>query len=114
MARRKQGIEPKDELPLIQKGNPLRPIGEPGKRETMLKEEWAQMKRITRMRLLDAQPAPIRQCVHDYGYHIVSTFMEYGIKDASAIRKIVETVLDEFSPTRGSYSKQGIRTEVVK
>ena len=36
--------------------------------------------------------------------------MDVGVEKPKHIRHVVETVLNEFSPTRGSFSAQGIRT----
>ena len=66
-------------------------------------------KREARMQKIDALPADIRELVHEYGYHVVNSFMLHGVPKAKHIRHLVETVLDEFSPTRGAYSVQGRR-----
>lgn len=66
-----------------------------------------------RMAAIDALPASMRAVVHEYGYMIVSNFLNCGVKKPEHIRHLVETVLNEFSPTRGSYSRQGIRTDAV-
>ncbi len=62
------------------------------------------------MEKIDALPADVRNLVNEYGFHVVNTLMQHGVTKARSMRHIVETVLDEFSPTRGSFSKQGIRT----
>lgn len=69
-------------------------------------------KRRARMAKVDALPPDIRELVHQYGLTTVQACMDHGVRRAASIRHIVETVLNEFSPTRGSYSKQGLRTEV--
>ena len=66
-------------------------------------------KRRNRMAMVDDMPPDWRQAVHDYGLTIVLAFKECGVKKASHVRHLVETVLDEYSPTRGSNSHQGIR-----
>lgn len=76
-------------------------------------QELADCKRQKRMDVIDAYPGPIRELIHDYGLHVVQTLMDVGVTKPKHIRHVVERILDEFSPTRGSYSKQGIRTEVV-
>ena len=70
---------------------------------------FVKAKREARMQKIDALPADIRELVHEYGYHIVNSFMLHGVSKAKHIRHLVETVLDEFSPTRGAYSVQGRR-----
>jgi hypothetical protein len=64
------------------------------------------------MEKVDNLPRVLRELVHDYGLNVVKAFMDCGVGKAERIRHLVETVLDEFSPTRGSYSRQGKRTEV--
>lgn len=66
-------------------------------------------RRTARMRTIDALPPDIRACVHDYGWTTVSAFLDIGVTKARHIRHLVDTVLNEFSPTRGSSSAQGIR-----
>lgn len=56
----------------------------------------------------------MRAVVHEYGYSVVHMLTGFGINKPRQIKHVVETILDEFSPTRGSFSKQGIRTEVVQ
>jgi hypothetical protein len=75
-------------------------------------QEKVQAKRIARMEMIDKFPVEIRELVHEYGWSIVHALIDVGVKKPSHIRHVVERVLDEFSPTRGTYSKQGIRTEV--
>ena len=69
--------------------------------------------RRERMDAIDALSPDLRKLVHEYGYTVVGSFMSLGVKRANHICYLVETVLNEFSPTRGSYSKQGIRTDVA-
>lgn len=68
-------------------------------------------KRRNRMAAIDALPKATRELVHVYGYHVVDQFRCLGVSDPKHIRHLVETVLNDFSPTRGSYSQQGIRTQ---
>ncbi len=70
-------------------------------------------KRASRMKRIDELPKELRSCVHDYGLNIVNAFVDCGVKKENHIRHLVETVLDEFSPTRGSYSSQGVRTPYI-
>lgn len=67
-------------------------------------------RRKKRMEKVDALSPELRALVHEYGFHIVNQFMMHGITRPRIIRHLVEIVLDEFSPTRGSFSVQGIRT----
>lgn len=66
-------------------------------------------KRRARMEAVDAMKPDLRACVHDYGLTVVRDFLDLGITKPKHIRHVVETVLDEFSPTRGTRSKQGPR-----
>lgn len=66
-------------------------------------------RRAVRMQTIDAMPPPMRELVNAYGYFVVNQFIDCGIKDARRIRHLVEVVLDEFSPTRGTKSSQGAR-----
>jgi len=61
------------------------------------------------MKAIDSLPPDIRALVHEYGYTIVKTCLDLKITKAKHIRHLVETVLNEFSPTRGAYSIQGRR-----
>ena len=69
-------------------------------------------RRANRMAVVDKYPPQIRELVHEYGLFIVKSFMDCGMKNPARIRHCVETVLNELSPTRGSYSQQGIRTNM--
>lgn len=69
-----------------------------------------QHRRVERMAKIDSQPPDIRQLVHEYGWHVVNSFQKHGVTKPRIIRHLVETVLDEFSPTRGSSSAQGARS----
>ena len=64
-------------------------------------------RRQRRMEMVDAYPAAVRELVHHYGLPIVKSLWDLGIRNPRNIRHVVETVLDEFSPTRGSRSFQG-------
>ena len=61
------------------------------------------------MERVDAMQPALRKLVHDYGLSVVQAFMDVGVRQPRHIRHLVETVLDEFSPTRGSSSAQGRR-----
>lgn len=74
-------------------------------------QEKVDLKRRNRMARVDGYPEPIRELIHEYGLTVVQTLMDLGITKPNHITHIVETVLDEFSPSRGSHSKQGVRTE---
>lgn len=67
-------------------------------------------RRRDRMARIDAMPPDMRELVHKYGLRIVDACTALGITKARHITHLVECVLDEFSPTRGSHSVQGIRT----
>jgi len=71
-----------------------------------------QAKRRARMERIDDLPQAMRELVNVYGFTVVDTCMALGVTKPRHIRHLVERILDEFSPTRGSYSKQGVRTEV--
>jgi hypothetical protein len=71
-------------------------------------------KRRARMGKIDRLTPEMRALVHEYGFAVVNTMMELGVVKPGQIRHAVETILNEFSPTRGSYSKQGVRTEIVQ
>lgn len=75
-------------------------------------DEIVDTKRANRMAKIDSYDPAIRSLIHEYGYNVVKTIHDLGVTKPAQIKHIVETVLDEFSPTRGSYSRQGIRTEV--
>ncbi len=76
-------------------------------------QDWIDGRRSRRMATIDALSPELRALVHEYGYTVVKSCMDLGVVKPRHIRQIVETVLNEFSPTRGSYSRQGIRTEVT-
>jgi hypothetical protein len=70
------------------------------------------LKRRKRMDAVDAYSPAIRALIHEYGLTVVKAIYELGVTKPSQIRHIVETVLNEFSPTRGSYSCQGLRPQI--
>lgn len=67
-------------------------------------------RRANRFREIDGLPADVRELVHEYGWSVVKAHIDLGVTKAAHIRHLVETTLNEFSPTRGSFSAQGIRT----
>lgn len=67
-------------------------------------------RRAARMDFIDRLLPEIRALVHEYGYTVVRTLLDLGVSKPNQIRHVVETVLDEFSPTRGTYVSQGTRT----
>lgn len=71
-------------------------------------------RRRNRMDQIDALSPELRELVHDYSWSVVKACLDCGVKEPRHIRHIVELVLDEFSPTRGSYSAQGIRTHIIE
>lgn len=70
-------------------------------------EMKVQARRQNRMAMVDSLSPEIRACIHDYGLNVVLALLDCGVTKPARIRHIVETVLDEFSPTRGSNSYQG-------
>lgn len=66
-------------------------------------------RRAARMSALDELPPELRALVHEYGSNVVHAFMDCGVTKPNRIKHLVETVLDDFSPTRGSYASQGVR-----
>lgn len=73
-------------------------------REVLQKVHARQQKRMAQV---DSYSPEIRACIHDYGLTVVRALLDCGVTKDNRIRHIVETVLNEFSPTRGSYSYQG-------
>jgi hypothetical protein len=65
-------------------------------------------RRHRRMDAIDRLPSDLRDLVHEYGYTVVKAHLDLGVRKAKHIRHLVETTLNEFSPTRGSSSLQGI------
>jgi hypothetical protein len=62
------------------------------------------------MAQIDRMSPELRELVHEYGYTVVRAFLDCGVEKPKQIRHLVENVLNEFSPTRGSFAAQGIRT----
>lgn len=71
-------------------------------------------KRRQRFDQIDSLPPDLRELVHHYGWNIVRAFLDTGISKPANIRHLVETVLDDFSPTRGSRSTQGKDPQVAR
>ena len=76
-------------------------------------QEVVDIKRANRMGKVDNFDPEIRKLIHEYGLTVVSAIYDIGVRKPSHIKHIVETVLNEFSPTRGSFSSQGIRTPKI-
>lgn len=76
-------------------------------------QSWVDGKRQARMARIDGLTPELRALVHEYGFNVVQQFMQSGVTSARAIRHLVESVLDEFSPTRGTFSSQGIRNPLL-
>lgn len=74
--------------------------------------EFVARKRRQRMDQIDNLPPETRRLVHDYGYYVVKSFIDLGVTKPKHIAHLVGVVLDEFSPTRASYSNQGISTNL--
>jgi len=64
------------------------------------------------MRMVDGLPPEIRELVHQYGLTTVKAFLDLKIREPRHIRHLIETVLNEFSPTRGAFSRQGPTTDM--
>jgi hypothetical protein len=75
-------------------------------------QEMVDVKRAKRMASIDDYDPAIRALIHDYGYTVVKSIYDLGVTKPHQIKHIVETVLNEFSPTRGAYSVQGKRTGI--
>ena len=76
--------------------------------------DWVQSKREKRMQRIDDLPRELRDLVNSYGFSVVDAFLAVGVSKPNQIKHLVETVLDNFSPTRGSFSAQGRRSELAK
>lgn len=76
--------------------------------------EWLAEKRRNRFDNIDSMSPELRSLVNDYGFNVVKSFIDLGIEKPRHIKHLVENVLNEFSPTRGSYSHQGLRVEVSR
>ena len=51
-----------------------------------------QSRRQRRMERVDAMPADLRACVHEYGLSIVDAFLHAGVKKPRHIRHIVNMI----------------------
>lgn len=51
-----------------------------------------QAKRVARMERIDAMPADIRACVHEYGLSIVQAMLDAGVKKGKHMHHIVKMV----------------------
>jgi hypothetical protein len=69
-------------------------------------------KRVRRMDRIDSMPPGLRECVHEFGLNVVDACLSYGVTKPERIRHLVNTILNELSPTRGTFSQQGVRTKV--
>lgn len=45
-----------------------------------------------RMMRVDQMPPDIRRCVHEYGLEIVQEFLNHGVRKASSISHLIDTV----------------------
>lgn len=72
-------------------------------------QEIVDRRRHSRMNEIDNLTPEQRECVHLYGWNTVKALLDLNVTKAKHIRHIVETILNEFSPTRGSSSAQGTR-----
>ncbi len=77
-------------------------------------QEMVDAKRAKRMSQIDEFDPAIRSLIHEYGLTVVKSIYDLGVTKPSQIKHIVETVLNEFSPTRGAYSVQGKRSSMNK
>jgi hypothetical protein len=73
----------------------------------MVQVEDCENRRKRRMAAIDDLPQEVRSLVHEYGLNVVHSFICCGVEKPRHIKHLVETVLDELSPTRGSSSFQG-------
>jgi hypothetical protein len=86
--------------------------GSAGMEVLVSEQAWVDNKRKNRMAAIDSLPPELRALVHDYSYCVVKSFMDIGVTKPAHIRHLVERVLDEFSPTRASFSNQGVSTDL--
>ena len=77
-------------------------------------QSWIDAKRAKRMEMVDTYPPEVRELIHNYGLNVVKAFLDQRVTKPRAIRHLVETVLNEFSPTRATYSAQGPRTALAR
>jgi hypothetical protein len=64
-------------------------------------------RRRDRMETVDGLPLEWRALVHEYGLTVVTALRCCGVTKANHCRHIVDTILNELSPIRGSFSNQG-------
>ena len=76
--------------------------------ENLSLQEKVDIKRKRRMDKFDQFDPEIRTLINDYGLAAVTALRDVGVTKPKHIRHVVETILDEFSPTRGTGSLQGI------
>ena len=65
------------------------------------------------MSRIDEMSRDLRLLVHEYGLSTVQAFVDCGVNKPGRIRHLIETTLDELSPTRGTFSSQGRQTELL-
>ncbi|TGV15810.1 hypothetical protein EN816_00735 [Mesorhizobium sp. M8A.F.Ca.ET.173.01.1.1] len=63
-------------------------------------------KRLSQLRVVDAMPAQIRACVHEFGLPIVTVLTRHGVKDPRHIREIVKEI---WSGARQDGQRGGVR-----
>lgn len=76
-------------------------------------ERMVDIKRKARMDQIDRQSPEMRALVHEYGWNIVKSFIDIGVTQPNHVRHLVETVLNEFSPTRSTFSNQGVSNDIA-
>lgn len=74
-------------------------------------QEFVDRRRAARMDVVDDLPEDWRQLVHDYGLSVTIAIRDSGVAKVKNARHIIETVLNELSPTRGPSSSQGRRRD---
>lgn len=55
----------------------------------------------------DAMPRALRECVHEFGYELVTCLVQNGITRPTAIRNIINTI---WMGARSPHNRQGLRT----
>lgn len=76
-------------------------------------DDIVDIKRANRMNKIDDLSPELRALVHEYGLTVVNCFLDINVTKPKQIRHIVERILDEFSPTRGTFSQQGVRGPTI-
>ena len=76
-------------------------------------EQFVQAKRRARMERVDQFDPETRALIHQYGFNVVNSFVQCGVTKPRHIKHLVERILDEFSPTRGTFSNQGVRVALI-